>query len=77
MGLQKLYFFSLSVRFYFFQASHWPSDHMIRSRPLIKGSHQKKKASLFWTLSKSGLDPPPLILDTREVTFVSAHFGHP
>ena len=31
----------------------------------------KKKAASFWTLSKSGLDPPPpLVLDTFEVTFV-------
>ena len=36
-----------------------------------------KKTFFFWTLSKSGLDPPPLILDTREVTFVSAYFGQP
>ena len=37
----------------------------------------KKKASFFWTLSTRGLVPPPLILDIREVTFVSAHFGQP
>ena len=40
-----------------------------------KGRH--KKACFFWTLSKSSLDPTPLILDIRGVTFVSAHFGQP
>ena len=33
-----------------------------------------KKPSFFWTLSKSGLDHPPLNLDIRVVTFVLAHF---
>ena len=29
---------------------------------------QRKKGSFFWTLSKSGVDPPPIILDMPEVT---------
>ena len=37
---------------------------------LPKGSNPEKKAASFWTLSKSGLYPPPLVLDTLEVTFV-------
>ena len=38
----------------------------------------RKKASFFWTFSKSGLEhPPPLILDILEATFVSAYFGQP
>ena len=39
-----------------------------------QGRHQKK-ASIFWTLSKSGLDPPPLLFGHCEVTFVSAYLG--
>ena len=35
-----------------------------------KGSHLEKKAASFRILSKSGLDPPPLVLDTFGVTFV-------
>ena len=37
----------------------------------------QKNGSLFWTLSKRGHDPTPLILDIREVTFLSANFGQP
>ena len=48
----------------------------VNSIPLLREDILRKK-SFFWTLSKSGLDPPPLILDTREVTFVSNHFGQP
>ena len=33
---------------------------------IYKGSNPEKKAAFFWTLSKSGLDPPP-----------STRFGHP
>ena len=40
------------------------------------GKPSKKKASFFWTLSKSGLDPPPHFGHCK-VTFVSAHFGQP
>ena len=41
-----------------------------------KGSNPEKKAASFWTLSKSGLDPPPpLVLDTFGVTFVYADLG--
>ena len=33
-----------------------------------------KKTAFFWTLSKSGLDPP-LLLDTFGITFVQADLG--
>ena len=35
-----------------------------------KGIYLEKKAASFRILSKSGLDPPPLVLDTFGVTFV-------
>ena len=52
--------------------------------PLPSGKPSKKNASFFWTLSKSGLEPPPSfwtsmryllyrpILNNREVTFEQA-----
>ena len=36
----------------------------------VEGSNPEKKAASFRTFSKSGLDPPPLVLDTFEVTFI-------
>ena len=41
------------------------------------GKQSKKKNVFLLDIVKKGPRIPPLILDIREVTFVSAHFGQP
>jgi hypothetical protein len=48
-----------------------PIDNMLGLREDI----QKEKRLSFGHCPKVALTPPPPLLDTREVTFLSAHFG--